>query len=461
MIGISGQSHVLQYGSAIARNLLFGYGNGFNRSGQIPIHLGDATFLDRTLTERQVSFYNVSNPDREILERMEFLWNSVWRYGIPELGPSHNIESVCIPDLERSLLVDFNQIASMQKASPGTIIIASDNYSGDIEAAIWGRPIMIVNDRIPETYKLLTVDKTLAGVRKYSEDNARACYSVVVNPPCHGWRTKAGTGFGQEMVFFSLKSVIAHSHQYRIVAYSRPSSMKMFAELLLWIYKKYGILITYDKTQASWVAISSKNGAQNSISYDVKILENGVKISGKVYSNKAKEEDDEKMKRERNGDNIVRVSRIPSGYIILPDWEEVFITEQGVTLGDIYIDLEAYLDTPYDQMKRFHGGRGGDIKWTIEMAKEDPIAFNYIVGYEFPILELMDIDNFSSFTTLLAPLQMAAVRKSVINPDFIVRALKRTSNPNAVIDGFSVEKWKNFWLPWIEKNRRDLRSLYA
>src|SRR3989339_160612 len=433
------------------------YGNRVNRlSGglqgekDIGVFWGAEKFTSKTGEAKTLEIYNLINPSKEMVKRLTSLWKLTWKLGIPEEG---KVDRLVIDQLEKSLLVNDQQMSLMLKNANDTILVARDLETGEIVAAIWGVPYNVgENGFIPHTYDAMINQKTFC----YSmfDGNLKSCISVVVHPDYNGLKDSVENSVGEWVRNQAAIATLRHPREYKVIAYSRPSSLKFFTELVLWLRQEHGYVVCYSEEKEKWVA--KKDG----IMHEIKISPKGIEIEGLLY-------------RHKDINSSVEIIPTLDGYTVGRNGKRVITDYIGVRLEgetDYLVPIRPYLEKAnFDQMIRFHGGgelggRGGGKLINIFLnGKRDPISLDYNIVFEFPLLELMDKKLFSDVYLLCTEAQQDFLRKAVLYPDSLRHELRRKPLHSKVLlhGAFSFEKINMFWLPFIRKHRSMLDDFFG
>ena len=403
------------------------------------------TFSIRAASDRRdLDLYHVFNPAESALLRLGEVWNKAWAGGIDEHNP-------CAPFLKEALLVKPEQIKMMQENSWSNILIAV--AGGNIQAAIWGVQIDLAKGddiRKISNYDLTTAEKTFFNGK--ITGNSRLCVSVVVDPAYNGYRTDKGISVGQAMVLSSLEDVVSHPYQTDVYAYSRPASLSRFIELAWGIRRSFGYRIAYDRETGAWFA--EYEGKR----IPAEIKDNGIIVGGQLFNHK--------------NVNSGRLLTTRNGYVLEPKNALTFSDERGVYIysggrKEYLVEVEPYLASPFDQMVKFHGRRGGEIRAVFPQSRVspgnsligDPISLNYNVVFKFPIGRIIEAnDLYGEIYSLMTPDQRAVMKRAVISPDSVRRIMQSGAFKKDLFRrAFSYEKMEDL-VKFAEANRERMMS---
>jgi len=354
-------------------------GNTFPQASNVWLPVRKSEIVNkRTGEHKRLEVFRVYQPELKYLNQLEELWNKAWRTGIDESNP-------CAPLMKEALLVGPDQIKSMHDNSWSNILMAA--VDGKIVAAIWGNQLNLDNDedalRSIRSYDLTTENKTFGNNR--STGNSRLCVSVVNNPDFNGFTTvREGISVGQFLVLSSLIEVVCNPYQTDVYAFSRPSSLSRFVEIIRGLERQYGVKIRYDHNSRRWISNDGK---------PVSFEKDGVKAGDKVYA--------------LSDINEVRIMPADEGYILMPEGLKLFMDEKGVYVveggnKDYIAEIKPYIEnTNFDQMAKFHGGRGGELAFILPQSRVNPknkeigdlIALNYNIVFHFPIGVIIKKNN--------------------------------------------------------------------
>lgn len=394
---------------------------------------------------KQLEVYRMYRPGLPELAQLENLWNRAWKYGIDDSNP-------CAPLMKEVLLVSPEQIRAMHDNSWSNILVAM--VDGKIEAAIWGNQLDL--ERGPEdierikNYDLVTGNKTFENC--HPTGNSRLCVSVVNNPDFNGFKTeKEKISIGQFLVLCSLIEVVRHPYQTDVYAYSRPSSLSRFVEIVRGVERQFGWKIRFDQNFKKFKAIKGNERA------DVQFETERVRIGSTYYDFK----------------DIREVSILPTrnGYYLEPAGEKLFTDEKGVFISDgdkkdYIVEIDPYLKhTNFDQMAKFHGGRGGEVFFILPRSRVnpqnheigDPISLSYNIVFHFPIGRIISANKLSrQIYDYFTPEQKFVMKKAAVSPRVIRHRVDRLRHDKDIyFNAFSREKMWSL-LKYAELNRAEL-----
>lgn len=410
----------------------------------VSLTVGSETFRNKKIGGNiQVDFSRVFQPSAETIRALTDLWRNAWSSGIrPELD--------CFSELRSLMLVDEEQIAAMHSQSWDNIPVAA--VDGKITGAIWGQVLDLPANLFPGdkvgNYDLTTQGRTFAN--RVQRGNSLLCMSVAVNSDYNGFLSEDGLSIGQKLVQTELMTAIQSPYITRVIAYSRPSSLAAFVELITAIKAATDHKIYFDQNRAIWLA---ERGGDK---IPAMILEQGIMIGDKLYTTKASKY----FPGETKTVPAWSIEPTRTGFKLAPkakDGQQPIWLETDIDgiftrlVGEkkYLVPIKPYLETKYDQMVRFHGGRGGEIiailpegrRYSGNQMIGDPIALGYNIIFEFPVGKIiLENDLAPKAFSLLDLAQREFVVLALRKPKLVKRALARLSLKDIYRRAFSKEK---------------------